>query len=110
MKKILLAIFALFCCMATAKAGISLPSLISDNMVLQQNTKVRLWGWAPGVQTLEISPSWSKRTYIVQPDSSGKWSLYVKTPGHCTDQSIVFTSENGEERIEVKNILLGLPS
>ena len=32
-----------------AQAKVRLPHLISDNMVLQQQTDARLWGWArPG--------------------------------------------------------------
>ena len=29
-----------------AQAKVRLPHLISDNMVLQQQTDARLWGWA----------------------------------------------------------------
>ena len=32
--------------MMTAQGKVRLPHLISDNMVLQQQTDVRLWGWA----------------------------------------------------------------
>ena len=29
-----------------AQAKVRLPHIIGDNMVLQQQTEVRLWGWA----------------------------------------------------------------
>ncbi len=29
-----------------ASADVKLPSVIGDNMVLQQNTSASLWGWA----------------------------------------------------------------
>lgn len=109
MKKTSFIIFlaTLFLGIIEVRAGISLPSLISDNMVLQQNSKVKLWGKASLGEKLLISSSWSKKVYSVQPDSSGKWSLYIKTPKYCTGQSLVFKSENSGERIEINNILIG---
>ena len=47
-KKVLL--FAMLVAAAsTVQAKVRLPHLVSDNMVIQQQTDVRLWGWAkPG--------------------------------------------------------------
>jgi len=42
----------ILCCAASllltvgARADVRLPNLFSDNMVLQQQTKVPVWGWA----------------------------------------------------------------
>ena len=45
MKKIL-TILALAALSLSAQAKVRLPHLIGDNMVLQQQTDARLWGWA----------------------------------------------------------------
>ncbi len=43
------------------QAQIKLPAIISDNMILQQNTKVALWGWAAPNETITIAANWNKR-------------------------------------------------
>ena len=45
MKKMLLLLFGLAAAWSVA-AKVSLPDAIGSNMVLQQNTNVKLWGWA----------------------------------------------------------------
>ena len=40
--------------MISAKAKIVLPDLVSDNMVLQQQTEARLWGKATPKSTVEV--------------------------------------------------------
>ena len=38
-----------------AQAKVRLPHLISDNMVLQQQTDARLWGWAEPGKTVKVT-------------------------------------------------------
>lgn len=42
----------------TADAKVKLPSVIGDNMVLQQDTLVNIWGWASPGARVSVSPSW----------------------------------------------------
>ena len=44
MKKMLLLLFGLAAVWSVA-AKVTLPDAIGSNMVLQQNTDVKLWGW-----------------------------------------------------------------
>ena len=46
MKKRISLFMALIALGIGAQAKVRLPHLISDNMVLQQQTDARLWGWA----------------------------------------------------------------
>ena len=41
----------------SAQAKVRLPHLIGDNMVLQQQTDARLWGWAKPGKTVKVSTS-----------------------------------------------------
>ena len=59
MKKTI-AIVALAVMALGAQAKVRLPHLIGDNMVLQQQTDARLWGWAKPGQTVKVTTSWSK--------------------------------------------------
>ena len=36
----------LLCCAASLGAKVKLPALVGDNMILQQQTEVKLWGTA----------------------------------------------------------------
>ena len=45
------------------RAEIKLPALVGDNMVLQQATKVRLWGNATPNSSLKVRSSWDNTEY-----------------------------------------------
>ena len=61
------------------KAEIRLPAIISDNMVLQRETEVLLWGYASGKKNIIIEPSWSKERYVSDIDDNGYWKKKIKT-------------------------------
>ena len=91
---------------ANVEAKVRLPHLISDNMVLQQNSDVRLWGWAAKGKTVSISPSWSDKVYRTKVGSDGKWMVKVTTPkAGYTPYTISF--DDGEGAVMVSNVLSG---
>ena len=61
-------------------ATITLPAFFSDNMVLQQQTGVAIWGWAKENSIVQITTSWNRKKYTAQADASGKWKLKISTP------------------------------
>ncbi|MBD0369057.1 MAG: sialate O-acetylesterase, partial [Flavisolibacter sp.] len=48
-------------------------------MVLQQNNKVALWGWAGAGEKVSVITSWNNKTTTVTADIKGKWITYVPT-------------------------------
>ncbi len=88
-------------------AKISLPAIISDNMVLQQKSQVKLWGWADPGEEVKITSSWSRKAFTALADDDGKWSTYIPTPKHRGGQTLKFLSGSGEQEIVVENILVG---
>ncbi|HDQ44190.1 MAG TPA: sialate O-acetylesterase [bacterium] len=56
-----------------AHAGIRLPRLIGDGMVLQRNTEVEIWGWADEYETVTLHFLGSIHT--ATPDPDGRWRL-----------------------------------
>lgn len=87
------------------EAKIILPDILSDNMVLQQNTNVRLWGESEKNKEIEISPSWDKKIYKTKSNQDGKWLIEIPTPeASYTQHSIIFSDG---EKIKLKNILIG---
>lgn len=104
MRKLLVSIafvFATFC--LSAKVG--LPSVIGDNMVLQQQADAALWGTASPGKTVTISPSWTNEKIRVKADQkTGKWMVRVSTPEAGGPYSISFSDG---EVLTVSNVLIG---
>ncbi|MGN0189049.1 MAG: sialate O-acetylesterase, partial [Candidatus Cryptobacteroides sp.] len=96
MRRFLLSILSLLPGLALqAQPFLNLPSLLSDNMVLQADSNVTLWGWAdPGV-TVRISTSWGEKI-DVKTDYSTRFSARLKTPAATFDpQSLTFSITRG---------------
>lgn len=52
--------------------------LISDGMVIQQNSEVRLWGWAGPGHKVTVSPSWKGQAPVsAKADGEGRWTVSV---------------------------------
>jgi sialate O-acetylesterase len=99
MKAFLLALFALA---ATAGAAVKLPAVLSDRMVLQQDSPVRIWGWADPGETVTVSFLGQKPSTTAGPD--GKWRVFLKPlPAGGSYKMTV----SGQNTIELKDILVG---
>lgn len=87
------------------EAKVRPASMITDNMVLQQNTNARIYGTADPGSTVTVTPSWDGKAYTTTTDRTGEWSLAVKTPaGSFTPYTI--TLSDGEP-LTLSNILIG---
>jgi len=110
MKKISVNKFAIstFFCLISflniTKADVSLPAIISNNMVLQQKIDANLWGWAKPDEQIEITPSWNNVTVRIRADKEGKWIAKVKTDKAGGPYIITF---KGKNTIVLKDVYLG---
>jgi len=104
-KKMLWGICLLFVA-TNANADICLPSLIGDNMVLQQNTKVKIWGWSGPAEVIAITPSWNNTTDTVTADRNAKWALYISTPKAGGPYTITISGSGGQKLV-LQNIMVG---
>lgn len=97
---------ALFLFMVNAGAAqIVLPGCFTDNMVLQQQTKVNLWGTQTQGKSLAIITSWNNKTYKVMADAHGDWKTSVSTPVYGGPYTITF--KDGITTTTLKNIMVG---
>ena len=88
-----------------SQAKVRLPHIIGDNMILQQDSKARLWGWDTPGKTVKVNVSWSKETFSAKTDNNGKWILEVQTPkASYTPLSITF---NDGDKTTISNVLSG---
>ncbi len=85
-------------------AQVKLPAIISDNMVLQQNQKISLWGWAAPGEKVSINPSWTNKFVETKADATGKWIAEVKTEKAGGPYYIDFQASNS---VHVQNVMLG---
>lgn len=105
MKKYLISIPLLMSASLPMWAKVTPGSMITDNMVLQQNGQACLYGTADPNKTVTVTPSWSNIPYQTISDSNGKWTIRIDTPaGGYTPYSI--TISDGSP-VTLENILTG---
>ena len=93
---------------AVAFAGYSnirLPSIIANNMVLQQRSQVKLWGWGEPNEKVIVTTSWDDKTYsAITVTGNATWTLVITTPPAGGPYTIKL---NGNNSILLRNILIG---
>ena len=105
MKKNIFVISLLAMMVLSVQAKVRLPHLIGDNMVIQQNTEARLWGWAKPGKNVNVSVSWSDKTYSTKTSAEGRWMVKVATPA-ASYAPLSITFDDGEP-ITIHNVLAG---
>lgn len=107
MKKIksIVLILSIILTVFSANATITVASILGNNMVMQRNSEVKIWGKAEANKKLKITTGWNKAVVAVTADTNGDWLVKVKT----TDAGgpYVISIETGKEKIKLENILLG---
>lgn len=81
-----------------------LPALFSDNMVLQRNSTVPVWGWAAPGAEVTVQGSWMDSAVLAVADKQEKWSVNLATPGAGGPYSLTVTAGT---TIAIQNILMG---
>ncbi|MNS34138.1 hypothetical protein D3C72_662610 [compost metagenome] len=87
-----------------AIANVTLPNVFSDNMVLQRNTEVTIWGWANPQEEVIITPSWNNQAYKTKASNQARWEIVIPTPKEGGPYTIAI---KGYNEIVLKNILIG---
>jgi sialate O-acetylesterase len=88
----------------TLQAEIKLPSIFSDNMVLQQQTEAAIWGNATVNSTIRVTTSWNGKAYTVHADKDGRWKVKVSTPSAGGPFSINLSDGKA---LTLKNVMIG---
>ena len=83
---------------------LQLNSLFSDNMVLQRNTLVSIWGKGTPNKKVKINSEWGENL-ILKCNSNGVWNGQLKTPEAGGPFSIIIIS--GTDKIKINNVLIG---
>ncbi|MCK9159758.1 MAG: sialate O-acetylesterase [Bacteroidaceae bacterium] len=103
-KRSFLIIVLFFLILGSVNAKITLPSVLASNMVLQQQTQVRLWGAAKVGANVVLQTSWNNKRFTTHSDKNGNWLISVPTPKAGGPYEI--TVSDGET-LRLQNILIG---
>ncbi len=101
----LLKLSALLFCLSsiyTAEAQIRLPKLISDNMVLQREQPIKIWGWAEPKE--KITLTFNKKNFKTITAENGKWEIILPAQPTGTGFEMFL---KGKNEISIKNIAFG---
>jgi sialate O-acetylesterase len=88
----------------TTPSRIKLPSLIGDNMLLQQKTNTKIWGKASPGQKITVSASWNA-TGQTESGENGKWTIVLPTPEAGGPYTLTISAK--DTTITVNNVLVG---
>ena len=86
----------------TAKADVTLPALISEGMILQQKTPVRIYGTATPEEKVTVEIQGKKQTATA--NGKGNWEVILRPL--AAGGPFTLTIE-GKNKIEFKDVLVG---
>ena len=104
MSKRIFLIVLVFMFSLSGNAKVSLNNIFDNNMVLQRDKPVRIWGWASPGEKVQVS--FKSQHLQTEADEKGEWQVYLKPmPASTSPHSLTVTGE--ENQIVYSNILLG---
>ncbi len=87
-------------------AQLKVASVIGDNMVLQQNSKIKIWGKSTAGHTIKVSASWSADANAnAVANQYGDW--LVTLPTIAAGGPYQITISDAKEKMKLNNLLLG---
>ena len=86
-------------------AKVVLPDILSDNMVIQQNSTIKLWGTAKAKTSVKIKVSWSTVPYTCRSEKNGQWQISIQTNAASFQKHTITISDG--KLITIQNVLIG---
>lgn len=85
-------------------ANITLPNFFSDNMVLQRNSEVTIWGWASPNEEITLKAGFLSQEYKTKANNQARWEIKITTSKEGGPYTITL---KGYNEVVLKNIMLG---
>ncbi len=101
---LMLSILALFSCQKGEKGMLTQPAIFNNNMVLQRNSEVPIWGNGQSGKIVDVVASWGEES-SVKVDENGKWKLNLQTPKAGGPYTVKI--QCCEQIINYENVLIG---
>lgn len=99
-------LIGLLCTAMPAAAEIELPDIVGPDMVLQQQSDARLWGWATPGSEVVATGSWSAHPVSAVTGADGRWDILLPTGKASFEPQTVHISGDGSD-ITLGNVLIG---
>lgn len=93
----------LFATFNIVTAAIKLPSIFSDNMVLQRNATIKIWGWSDKNAT--VSAILNGQTVKAKANRQGYWMVTFPPMPHGGPYQMNISDRSGT--VQLSNILIG---
>lgn len=85
-----------------ANADVRLPKIFTDNMMLQRDQPVRVWGWADAGEA--VSAALDGKTAATKADKNGTWALELPAIKAGENLQLVVKGNNS---LTLKNVIVG---
>ena len=83
-------------------ANIHLPKIFADDMILQRNKLIPIWGWADANEKIEVR--FNKQIKWTKADKNGKWTLQLDSEIAGGPYELII---KGNNKVILKNVLVG---
>ena len=84
-------------------ADVRMPAVFSDHMVLQQQQKIRVWGWADVGEAVSVKIG--SNSAAAKADAKGRWQ--VELPPMTASKVPTTISIKGNNSLEITDVLVG---
>jgi sialate O-acetylesterase len=83
-------------------ANVSLPKIFGDNMVLQRDKQIPIWGWADANE--KVSVQFNHQTKSVTADKNGNWKINLDKESAGGPYQLIV---KGNNTVTFSNVLVG---
>ena len=101
-KQLFISLFSVFFFHNLSSSQIRLPKLISNNMVLQRDQPIKIWGWASPKE--KITLILNRKSFKTTTVESGKWEIMLPAQSAGIGFDMVL---KGKNEITLQNIAFG---
>ena len=88
----------------TSQAKVRLPALFTDNLILQRDTAIPVWGWADAGEQATVTFGGQTRT--ARADANGKWMVRLN-PLPASSKGRQLAVSGKDSSIKVNGVLVG---
>ena len=86
-------------------AQIQMGPLFSDDMILQRESQVPIWGLASPNEKVTVLSSWNNKTTSTTADNDGNWNVKIETPQAGGPYQLNISTSNSV--LNYSNVLIG---
>ena len=104
-KQVISLVVALFVSVVAFADNLRVPSIFSDNMVLQRESVANIWGWAKAGAIVTVEASWLNEPVSVEADAKGSWLAGLTTGKASKNEWVKITSAG--EQLGFTDVMIG---